>query len=80
MDELCCEGCGQAGIGEGALICNAQICRRAMRGLANSLWEGAPVRCYLSFRGARETSEPGTSRFPGAQPRTCGLVLRTIPE
>ena len=24
--------------------------------------------------------EPGISRFPGAQLRACGLVLRTIPE
>jgi len=33
-----------------------------------------------SFRGASKASEPGISRFPGAQLRTWGLVLRTIRE
>jgi uncharacterized protein YjeT (DUF2065 family) len=30
--------------------------------------------------GAMQRIEPGISRFPDAQLRICGLVLRTIPE
>jgi hypothetical protein len=30
--------------------------------------------------GAMRSIEPGISRFPDAQLRICGLVLRTIPE
>jgi hypothetical protein len=36
----------------------------------------------FSYRhsGAMRSIEPGISRFPDAQLRICGLVLRTIPE
>jgi hypothetical protein len=30
--------------------------------------------------GAMRSIEPGMTRFPDAQLRICGLVLRTIPE
>ena len=34
----------------------------------------------LAVVPGRAEREPGTSRFPDAQLRTLGLVLRTIPE
>jgi len=40
---------------------------------------GAPL-CECRHSGAMRSIEPGISRFPDAQLRICGLVLRTIPE
>ena len=38
------------------------------------------VRSLNVIPGRRESDEPGISRFPDAQLRIWGLVLRTIPE
>ena len=80
--------CGSCGLCDGADVrcggnrrLDAGRCSRGSRAACEALFPAAePVTASGRHSGAMRSIEPGISRFPGAQLRTFGLVLRTMPE